>query len=272
MDNRYICKIASAEEMEQKWDYEIGIHAEKENWIAWKGEAIEGARSGRSIPYYGILDGTVICEATAIPNPDLKQAPDHAVELCAFRTNKAFRGQGYFSKLKDFMLKDLKRKGYTKAVVGVEPELFEKSPLELSGGQKRRIAIAGVIAMRPEVLILDEPTAGLDPAGCAQILENVRNYREKSGATVLIVSHSMDDVARIAERIIVFDHGGVAMDGTPVEVFSRSHELMEIGLNVPKAAELAVALRKRNIPLPESVFTHEQLIAALLAVREGKTC
>lgn len=122
MDNRYICKIASAEEMEQKWDYEIGIHAEKENWIAWKGEAIEGARSGRSIPYYGILDGTVICEATAIPNPDLKQAPDHAVELCAFRTNKVYRGQGYFSKLKDFMLKDLKRKGYTKAVVGVEPE------------------------------------------------------------------------------------------------------------------------------------------------------
>ena len=158
------------------------------------------------------------------------------------------------------------------AFTGVEEELFERSPLELSGGQKRRIAIAGVIAMRPEVLILDEPTAGLDPAGCAQILENVRNYREKSGATVLIVSHSMDDVARIAERIIVFDHGGVAMDGTPVEVFSRSHELMEIGLNVPKAAELAVALRKRNIPLPESVFTHEQLIAALLAVREGKTC
>ena len=158
------------------------------------------------------------------------------------------------------------------AFTGVEEELFERSPLELSGGQKRRIAIAGVIAMRPEVLILDEPTAGLDPAGCAQILENVRNYREKSGATVLIVSHSMDDVARIAERIIVFDHGGVAMDGTPEEVFSRSRELMEIGLSVPKAAELALALRKRNIPLPESVFTHEQLIAALLAAREGKTC
>ncbi|MBQ3701675.1 MAG: energy-coupling factor transporter ATPase [Oscillospiraceae bacterium] len=158
------------------------------------------------------------------------------------------------------------------AFTGVEEELFERSPLELSGGQKRRIAIAGVIAMRPEVLILDEPTAGLDPAGCAQILENVRNYREKSGATVLIVSHSMDDVARIAERIIVFDHGGVAMDGTPEEVFSRSRELMEIGLSVPKAAELALALRKRNIPIPESVFTHEQLITALLAVREGKAC
>ena len=158
------------------------------------------------------------------------------------------------------------------AFTGVEEALFERSPLELSGGQKRRIAIAGVIAMRPEVLILDEPTAGLDPAGCAQILENIRNYREKSGATVLIVSHSMDDVARIAERIIVFDSGLVAMDGTPVEVFSRSHELMEIGLNVPKAAELALALRKRNIPLPESVFTHEQLIKALLAAREGRAC
>lgn len=156
--------------------------------------------------------------------------------------------------------------------VGVEEELFQRSPLELSGGQKRRIAIAGVIAMRPEVLILDEPTAGLDPAGCARVLENIRNYREKSGKTVLIVSHSMDDVARIAERIIVFDHGTVAMDGTPVEVFSRSRELMEIGLNVPKAAELALALRKRNIALPEDVFTHEQLMKALLAAREGRAC
>ena len=120
--DRYICKIASPEEMEQKWDYEISIHAEKENWIAWKAEAIEGCRSGRSIPYYGILDGTVICEATAILKPDLKQVPEQMAELCAFRTNSAYRGQGYFSKLKDFMLKDLKQKGYAKAVVGVEPE------------------------------------------------------------------------------------------------------------------------------------------------------
>ena len=155
---------------------------------------------------------------------------------------------------------------------GVSEELFERSPLELSGGQKRRIAIAGVIAMRPEVLILDEPTAGLDPAGCAQIFENIRSYREKSGATVLIVSHSMDDVARLAERIIVFDRGGVAMDGTPAEVFSRARELMEIGLNVPKAAELAVALRDRGVALPEGIFTHAQLLAALLQVREGRTC
>ena len=155
---------------------------------------------------------------------------------------------------------------------GVSEELFESSPLELSGGQKRRIAIAGVIAMRPEVLILDEPTAGLDPAGRAQIFENIRNYKEKSGASVLIVSHSMDDVARIAERIIVFDKGTVAMDGTPAEVFGRAKELMEIGLNVPKAAELAVLLRERGLALPENIFTHEQLLAALLKCREGRKC
>ena len=122
MNDEYICKIASLEEMEQKWNYEIGIHPGKENWIVWKGEAIEGFRSGRSIPYYGILDGMVICEATAVLNPDFMQAADHMAELCAFRTNKAYRGKGYFSKLKDFMLQDLKQKGYTKAVVGVEPE------------------------------------------------------------------------------------------------------------------------------------------------------
>ena len=156
--------------------------------------------------------------------------------------------------------------------VGVEPELFEKSPLELSGGQKRRIAIAGVIAMRPQVLVLDEPTAGLDPAGCERILSNICNYREKSGATVLWVSHSMDEVARIAERIVVFDRGGVAMDGTPAEIFARAEELTAIGLNVPKATELAMALRRRGVPLPESIYSHEQLLAALLAAKEGSAC
>ena len=158
------------------------------------------------------------------------------------------------------------------AFTGVAEELFEKSPLELSGGQKRRIAIAGVIAMRPQVLVLDEPTAGLDPAGCERILSNIRNYREKSGATVLWVSHSMDEVARIAERIVVFDRGGVAMDGTPAEIFARAGELTAIGLNVPKATELAMALRKRGVPLPESIYSHEQLLAALLAAKEGSAC
>ena len=155
---------------------------------------------------------------------------------------------------------------------GVDEALFERSPLELSGGQKRRIAIAGVIAMRPEVLILDEPTAGLDPAGCAQILENICNYRRESGATVLLVSHSMDDVARLAERIVVFDGGHVVMDGSPAEIFSRAEELVQIGLDVPKAAELAMALRRRGVPLPAGVFTHEELLAALLRVKEGRPC
>ena len=158
------------------------------------------------------------------------------------------------------------------AFVGVDEELFEHSPLELSGGQKRRIAIAGVIAMRPQVLILDEPTAGLDPRGCQQILENICDYREKTGATVIIVSHSMDDVAKIAERIVVFHKGKVAMDGSPEEIFCRAEELMDIGLDIPRAAELAIALRREGLGLPEGIYTHEQLLAAILAVKEGRAC
>ena len=156
--------------------------------------------------------------------------------------------------------------------VGVEEELFDKSPLELSGGQKRRIAIAGVIAMRPGVLILDEPTAGLDPAGCRQILDNICAYREKTGATVIIVSHNMDDVARIADRIIVFSHGRVVMDGSAAEVFSRAEELMAIGLDVPKATALALALKKQGLQLPEGIYTHEQLLSAVLENRGAAVC
>ena len=156
--------------------------------------------------------------------------------------------------------------------VGLDEALFERSPLELSGGQKRRIAIAGVIAMRPGVLVLDEPTAGLDPAGCRQVLDNICAYREKTGATVIIVSHSMDDVAKIAERILVFDRGGIVMDGTPSEVFSRPEELISIGLDVPKATELAMALRKRGVKLPESIYSHEQLLSAIVSLREGQKC
>lgn len=156
--------------------------------------------------------------------------------------------------------------------VGVEEELFEKSPLELSGGQKRRIAIAGVIAMRPGVLILDEPTAGLDPLGCRQILDNICAYREKTGATVILVSHNMDDVARIAQRIIVFSHGRVVMDGSAGEVFSRAEELMAIGLDVPRATALAMALKKQGVALPDGIYTHEQLLAAVLENRGAKPC
>ena len=156
--------------------------------------------------------------------------------------------------------------------VGVEEELFQRSPLELSGGQKRRIAIAGVIAMRPGVLILDEPTAGLDPAGCRQITDNICAYREQTGSTVIIVSHNMDDTARLAERILVFDHGGVVMDGTPEQVFSRPEELIQIGLAVPRATAIAMALRERGVALGGAIYTHEQLKAAILAARGAKTC
>ena len=156
--------------------------------------------------------------------------------------------------------------------VGVEESLFDKSPLELSGGQKRRIAIAGVIAMRPGVLILDEPTAGLDPAGCRQIMDNIGRYKRESGATVLIVSHNMDDAARLCERLIVFDHGHIAMDGTPEEIFSRPEELIAIGLAVPQATSVAMALRERGLELEGAVYTHEQLLAAILKAKEAAAC
>ena len=151
--------------------------------------------------------------------------------------------------------------------VGVPDEQFEKSPLELSGGQKRRIAIAGVIAMRPGVLILDEPTAGLDPAGCEQILRNICDYRTQTGSTVIIVSHSMDDVARLTDRLVVFNHGAIRFDGTPEEVFSQPEELRSIGLAVPVATELAMELKKRGLMLPNSIYTNEQLEKALLKLK-----
>ena len=155
---------------------------------------------------------------------------------------------------------------------GVKEELFERSPLELSGGQKRRVAIAGVIAMRPQVLILDEPTAGLDPSGSRKIMDNICRYREQSGATVIIVSHNMDDAARLTERLIVFDHGHVAMDGTPEEGFSRPQELIDIGLSVPQSTAIAMALRKQGVALEGSVFTHEQLLAALKKYKGVGAC
>ena len=125
MNETYICRIPSLSEMERKWDDEIRRHADRKNWIVWKGEAIESARLGRSVPYYGILNGTIICEATAVPDPDFgpwSREAGRAAELCAFRTNREYRGQGWFSRLMDFLLEDLRQKGFQKAVVGVEPE------------------------------------------------------------------------------------------------------------------------------------------------------
>lgn len=150
---------------------------------------------------------------------------------------------------------------------GVDEDLFEKSPLELSGGQKRRIAIAGVIAMRPEVLILDEPTAGLDPEGCRAILDNLCQYHRDSGSTVIIVSHNMDDIARIAQRIIVLNSGSVAVDGTPDEVFSNPADLRAMGLDIPKSTELAMELKSRGMNIEGPVYTHAQLLAAVKKAR-----
>jgi len=155
---------------------------------------------------------------------------------------------------------------------GVDEELFSLSPLELSGGQKRRIAIAGVIAMRPGVLILDEPTSGLDPAASRQIMQNICTYREQTDSTVIIVSHNMDEIARLAERLIVLSQGTVAMDGTPAEVFSRPEKLQELGLAVPKATEIALALRRKGVPLQGAVYTHEGLLSAVLRAKEAGTC
>ena len=155
---------------------------------------------------------------------------------------------------------------------GIDRELYERSPLELSGGQKRRIAIAGVIAMRPSVLILDEPTAGLDPAGSRQLLENIFSYREETDSTVILVSHNMDDVARIADRIIVISEGNVFMDGTPAEVFAEPEKLVSQGLDVPKATAIAMKLRERGVVLEGSVCTHEQLLVAISSYREVPGC
>ena len=156
--------------------------------------------------------------------------------------------------------------------VGVDESLFERSPLELSGGQKRRIAIAGVIAMRPGVLILDEPTAGLDPRGCRQIMDNICRYQSRSGATVIVVSHNMDDAARLAQRLIVFDHGRVAMDGTPEQVFSQPEKLIEIGLAVPQSTAIAMSLREKGMPLEGAIYTHEQLLSAVLKAKGVAAC
>lgn len=152
---------------------------------------------------------------------------------------------------------------------GISEELFERSPLELSGGQKRRIAIAGVIAMRPEILILDEPSAGLDPAGRESILANIVEYHERTGSTVILVSHNMDEVARIADRLIVMHDGSVAMDGTPEEVFSHPKELKTMGLTIPQSAEISHKLRELGLPLPEGIFTTDALEKALLALERG---
>ena len=157
------------------------------------------------------------------------------------------------------------------ALVGIPEDLYEKSPFELSGGQKRRVAIAGVLAMRPKVLIMDEPTAGLDPRGRDEILQKIKEMHEALGVTVILVSHSMEDVARLVERIIVVNKGKLAMDGTPAVVFSRAKELEEMGLAAPQATYLLDALREKGfVNLPEGVYTVDAAANAIRTMLEGE--
>ena len=144
-------------------------------------------------------------------------------------------------------------------------KLAERSVFELSGGQMRRVAIAGVLAMEPQTLVLDEPCAGLDPRGREEILGLISDLHRESGTTIVMVSHSMDDVAALAERVIVMNHGSVVMDGTPREVFAKGEELRAIGLDVPQAVELAQKLRKKGFDIPEGIYRMDEIRAAVEA-------
>ena len=152
--------------------------------------------------------------------------------------------------------------------VGLTDEQLQVSPFDLSGGQKRRVAIAGVIAMEPEVLILDEPTAGLDPVGREDILSNIQAYRKAKNATIMMVSHSMSDVARLTERLLVMNGSKLAMDGTPEQVFARAQELLDMGLDIPPVTRVFLRLRELGLDV-NPVFTLDQATKALSVLRGG---
>ena len=158
-------------------------------------------------------------------------------------------------------------------LAGIRDDQLQKSPFELSGGQKRRVALAGVMAMEPDVLILDEPTAGLDPAGRENLMANIRDYHQNHGGTVILVSHSMDEIARNVDRILVLKNSRVLMSGTPAEVFARAEELISAGLDVPQVTRVARALHARGLDVDPAVYTVEDLERQLLRLRgEGTVC
>ena len=152
--------------------------------------------------------------------------------------------------------------------VGITENQLQASPFDLSGGQKRRVAIAGIIAMEPEVLVLDEPAAGLDPEGKEEILKNIQDYRKRKNATIIMVSHSMADVAKLADRIIVLNGACLAMEGTPAQVFAHSDELAQMGLDVPQITRVFMRLRELGVDVP-NVYTIEQAVDALSRLRGG---
>lgn len=156
-------------------------------------------------------------------------------------------------------------------LVGIRDDQLDKSPFELSGGQKRRVALAGVMAMAPQVLVLDEPTAGLDPAGRENLMANIRDYHRNKKRTIILVSHSMDEIARNVDRILVLKSAHVLMSGTPAEVFARAEELLSAGLDVPQVTRIAMRLREQGLAIDPAVYTVETLERELLALRRGET-
>ncbi len=159
---------------------------------------------------------------------------------------------------------DIKRRVLFAAnLVGLSEDLLDKSPFELSGGQKRRVAIAGVLAMEPQILILDEPTAGLDPAGRDEILSKIKDMHQRLGITVILVSHSMEDLANLTDRIVVMNQSELAMYDKTAEVFKRSAELKNMGLSVPQITEVCEKLREKGLPISEGIYTVEMAKAEL---------
>ncbi len=156
------------------------------------------------------------------------------------------------------------------AFVGLDPALLDKSPFDLSGGQKRRVAIAGIMAMRPEVLVLDEPAAGLDPQGRHTIFEGLRAYNRRTGCTVIIVSHSMEDMAQYCDDVVVMAHARILMAGSRNEIFSRADELEAVGLDIPQITRLCLLLRQGGIPMPDGIYTSSAAEEALLAAFAAK--
>lgn len=154
-------------------------------------------------------------------------------------------------------------------LVDIKDELLEKSPFDLSGGEKRRVAIAGTLAMRPEVLVLDEPTAGLDPMGRDLILSRVKEYRDETGAAVLIVSHSMEDMAKTADKLLVMNKGKIEMFDTVPNVFSKAERLAEIGLDIPHITKIAIKLNEKGFDIPKNLFTVSAMRDAVLKLCGG---
>ena len=154
--------------------------------------------------------------------------------------------------------------------VGLDPALLERSPFELSGGQKRRVAVAGVMAMKPRILVLDEPAAGLDPEGRDDILSEVKEYHKKTGTTVLLVSHSMEDIAKYANRVLVMSNRKIAMYDTVEKVFARAPELLELGLSVPQVTKIFLKLREMGVDVPADVYTIPYAVKTLLEAKRRR--